>query len=508
MTDHGFARATDGQEFAELQAKLAPLFEKIFPDPSEPRTVLVIPALSLDKRVLAKIQGVQHYEERLLCMLMLLRMPRTRIVYVTSLPIASSIVDYYLQLLAGVPGAHARKRLTLLSAYDSSEDTITEKILARPRLLHRLQQAIGDPSIAHMSVFNVTEAERSLAVRLGIPIYGCDPALSDLGTKSGSRESFRKAGIAMPDGLERLRDADDMAEALTELKRRHPDLRKAVVKLEEGTSGEGNAVFRFQGCPDGPSLRGWVDAELPVRLAYEASDEEWGAFSAKYAELGGIVECWVEGAVKTSPSMQGRIDPLGRVEAISTHDQVMGGPSGQVFKGSTFPADEAYRLAIQDAGMAVGEVLKGSSVLGRFGVDFVSVQREGGWDHYAIEINLRKGGTTHTFRTLQFLTDGTYDPHTGLFLTQRGEPRFYYASDNLKSADYRKLTPPDLVDVAVENGIHFHGATEEGVVFHLIGAVAGHGKLGLVCVSKSPEGAQVLYRETVEILDREALRVP
>ena len=33
----------------------------------------------------------------------------------------------------------------------------------------------------------------------------------------------------------------------------------------------------------------------------------------------------------------------------------------------------------------------------------------------AIEINLRKGGTTHPFLTLQFLTDGTYDPEAAVF---------------------------------------------------------------------------------------------
>ena len=40
---------------------------------------------------------------------------------------------------------------------------------------------------------------------------------------------------------------------------------------------------------------------------------------------------------------------------------------------------------------------------------------DGSWTSYAIEINLRKGGTTHPFLTLQFLTDGRYDAETGLF---------------------------------------------------------------------------------------------
>ncbi len=43
----------------------------------------------------------QSYEERFLFLLMLLRQPRLRMVYVTSLPIAPEIVEYYLALLPG-----------------------------------------------------------------------------------------------------------------------------------------------------------------------------------------------------------------------------------------------------------------------------------------------------------------------------------------------------------------------------------------------------------------------
>lgn len=492
--------------FAELQERLLPMFRRIFPDPRVPRTVVVVPSLSLDHAVLSKITGIQHYEERLLCMLMLLQLPRTRIVYVTSLPIHPGIIDYYLQLLPGVPTVNARKRLTLLSSHDGSAVPITRKILDRPRLLARVRDAIDEPLSAHLTCFNATSLERTLAVRLGIPLYGCDPALNDLGSKSGSREVFREAGVQIPPGFERLRDENDVAEGLTELKRRLPDLRRAVVKLEEGTSGEGNAVFSYEGAPDGPSLAAWVRDQLPLRLRYEAPDETWDTYTAKFSRMSGIVEAWIDGAEKRSPSVQCRIDPLGRVEMISTHDQVLGGPSGQVFLGCTFPADPAYRREIQEISMPVGKVLRERGALGRFGVDFVSVPEENGWQHYAIEINLRKGGTTHTFRTLQFLTDGNYDPASGLFRTPTGQTRFYYASDNIKNPHFCRLTPGDLIDIAVDHRLHFHAATQQGVVFHLIGALSEFGKLGVVCVASSIENSRRLYDQTVEILDREACR--
>jgi hypothetical protein len=70
--------------FRDLQSRLPDLFRKVFPDPRAPRTVVIIPSLSLDQDVMARVTGAHHYEERMLCMLMLLKLPRTRIAYVTS----------------------------------------------------------------------------------------------------------------------------------------------------------------------------------------------------------------------------------------------------------------------------------------------------------------------------------------------------------------------------------------------------------------------------------------
>lgn len=290
-----------------------------------------------------------------------------------------------------------------------------------------------------------------------------------------------------------------------ELKRRNPGLRRAVVKLNDGFSGEGNALFAFEGAPAGGGIGRWVREALPG-LRFEAAQETWEHYREKFGQMGGIAECFVDGEDGRSPSAQCRIDPLGGIEMLSTHDQILGGPSGQIFLGCAFPAAADYRLAIQAAGLQVARVLQQRGVLGRFGIDFVSVRCENRWQHYAIEINLRKGGTSHTFMMLQFLTDGGYDTDTGLYLTPAEQPRYYYATDNLQSERYRGLTPEDLIDIAVDNNLHFHGATQQGVVFHLIGALSEFGKLGLVCVADSAERAHALYANTIEVLDQEAPR--
>jgi hypothetical protein len=494
------------EQFNALQSRLAVQFQACFSDPNAPRTILILPSLSLDPQVMSKVSGVAHYEERMLCLLMLLRMPRTRVVYVTSTPIAPTIIDYYLHLLPGVPSLHARRRLCLLSCDDSQSKPLTQKILDRPRLLERLKEAIGDTALAHMTCFTVSPLERQLALVLGVPIYGCDPALQHWGSKSGSRKIFREAGIEHPAGFEDLGTMEDVARALVQLKSEKPQLAKAVVKINDGFSGEGNAVFDFEKAPQGRALLPWTRSQLP-HLAFEANEMAFETYEAKLLAMGAIVEEWIPGAIKESPSVQFRVDPSGRLEVVSTHDQILGGKNGQIFLGARFPAAPVYRLDIQREGLKAAQALARKGVLGRFGIDFVSVEENGTWRHIAIEINLRKGGTTHPFQMLQFLTDGHYDIQTGQFLTPSGKARCYYASDNLESERYRGLTPDDLIDISVMSGLHFNAATAEGVVFHLIGALSEFGKLGIVAIGETYERAKALYRKSVDTLDRETSKL-
>ncbi|MCB1641450.1 MAG: hypothetical protein KDI37_06940 [Xanthomonadales bacterium] len=506
MDEHGWPARGSSEEraiFQALQARLPGLFRDVFGDPAAERTVVVVPGLSLDTETLSRVSGVRHYEERQLSMLMLLRLPRTRVVFVTSQPLAPAIVDYYLNLLPGIPGGHARNRLHLLSAYDGSSRSLTEKLIERPRLLQRIRTAVGDPATAHLSCFNATDAEVTLAVRLGVPLYACDPALGRWGSKSGSRHAFRQAGVQFPDGAEDLRSRAEVVEALLALQQRQPTLRRAVVKLEEGFSGEGNALVDLKNLETNVAA---LDANLNRRTVPVAEGLSAPDFYRKFNQMGGIVEAFVSGAVKRSPSVQLRINPLAQLELISTHDQVLGGTDEQIFLGSEFPANADYRRDIKDAGRRIGEVLRDAGVLGRMAIDFLSVASETGWQHYAIEINLRKGGTTLPYQMLQFLTAGHYDEAAGEFLTPLGQPRSYVASDNLVRESFRRLVPEDLIDILVEHGLHFDNTRQTGVVFNLIGALAEFGKLGLVAIGCDRAEAQRLFDDTVAVLEREAER--
>ncbi len=494
------ASAEELKLFEQIQKDFSSQFELVFPDHLATKTIVVIPSLTLDTEVLSKIDAALHYEERLLCLLMLLRMPRSQVIYLSSMPIDPVIVDYYLHLLPGITGYHARERLTLLSCYDSSEMPLTQKILQRDRLVERIKKTIKPGYVAHISCFNTTELERTLAVRLGIPVFGCDPSLMNFGSKSGSRKIFMKAGIPTPPGTEDLHTYEDIVHAVAALKDMYPQLKKAVIKLNDGFSGDGNAILSYPDNITKLELFDWIHHNLHGQIKPVAHDLSIEVFLEKFRQMGGIVEAFIDGTIKTSPSVQCVINPLGGIEIVSTHDQVL---NGQIFIGAHFPASMDYSKEIGNMGRIIANELKKAGVIGRFAIDFISVKENDSWKHYAIEINLRKGGTTHPYLMLQFLTDGNYDETTGLFQTANKQNRYYFSSDNVKSDSYKGLTPQDLIDIAMFHGLHFDGATQTGVMFHMIGALSQFGKMGIVTIGASPEEAYSFYTRTIQILDTE-----
>jgi hypothetical protein len=494
--------STDLARFDALKPRLAALWSTIFPGDEDHYTSVVVPSLTLDQSELRKIAGATFYEERLLFLLIRLRNPRAHMVYVTSQPIHPLVLEYYFQLLAGVPASHARARLTLICAHDASPRPLTEKILERPRLMERIREGIPDPARAYLSVFNATPLERTLAVRLDIPLNGVDPELAHLGTKSGSRKVFRAAGVPFPAGREDVRTEQEVVAALADLGKEKPSLRRAVIKLDESFSGEGNALFTY------PGRRTRADVRAALRdLRYAVPAETRETYFEKLARMGGIVEEFLEAAEVASPSVQLRINPRGRVIPVSTHDQILGGPAGQTFLGCRFPAREEYRGAIQDYAQRIGEVLAQRGVVSRFSIDFLATSTpDGRWDVAALEINLRMGGTTHPFLALRFLTGGELDPATGSFHSPSGAAKYYRSTDNLQEERYRGLLPEDLMDILTDNQLHYGHRTETGVLFHLIGALSEYGKVGLTAIGNSRQDAEDLYARAVAILDREAAR--
>jgi hypothetical protein len=485
-------------EFERLQSKLRDFWPSLTLRSigDIERTAVVVHSISFEVPD-HLIPTFPAYEERFLCLLItLLRGPRSRVIYVTSQPILPRIIDYFFRLVPELDTPESRSRFHVVSLVDGTNRPLSAKLLERPGALERIRRLIADPEIAFLLPFSTSPLEVELAVRLGIPLYGADPSLEHLGTKRGGRRVFTDEDVPLPLGFD-VDGGDDVVAAIEEIRARRPEVSDVVVKLNRGVSGLGNALVHVAGADGARSLGERV-------AALELEDEQLSAeeYLAALDRLGGIVEERILGDDFRSPSVQLRISPAGQVDVLSTHDQVLGGPHGQTYFGCHFPADEEYAPQLALEGLKVGKRLAREGVIGRCAVDFVCVRSAEAWKPYALEINLRCGGTTHPFFTLQALTDGLYDPLAGEYRSHDGALKHYAATDHLDDPAYASLTPDDLLDVVSARGIGWDPERETGVALHMVSALAVAGRIGLTAIGDTLEEARMLYYDVKRTLDQ------
>ncbi len=477
--------------FDTLQREFCLRYQESDPLDLEAGTVVVVPSLTFPVGELRKIVAIQHYEERMLYLLLLLRRRGVRVIYLSSCPIEDAVIEYYLSFMPD-PAA-ARGRLHLLSVGDPAPRPLTAKLLERPDLLESVRELIGDPAEAFVLPFNVTPLEGLLAEALGLPVYGPRPSHAALGSKTGSRRIARRAGVPVLAGAEDLWSLGEVEWAVRRLRQRVPMPPGAVVKLNNGFSGQGNAVIaldRFNG-----SLE-------DATTSFCAAGESWASFAAKIQQGGAVTEELLRAPGLTSPSVQLRITPGGATRVLSTHDQVLGGPNRQVYLGCQFPADAAYRSVIQEAACRAARVLASHGVIGSFGIDFFAVP-DGRHRHqvYLAEINLRIGGTTHPFGLAQLAMDARYDAGSGR-LHADGRAKSYVCTDNFKSERLAGSSPEAVIARLRRRRLTFDPKRKTGVALHLLGALRGFGKMGMTCIGDSRAEAEYLYREAVAALER------
>jgi PGM1 C-terminal domain len=486
-----------GKTFAELQAQ----FREIWPTVTlrslgdVARTIVVVHSISFDVPD-QLIPVFPAYEERFLCLVLsLLRAPKSRVIYVTSQPIHARVLDYYFSLVPELDTPEARGRFEAVSLVDGRNEPLSQKLLGRPGAIERIRRLIGEPEVAMIVPFCMTAYEVGLAEALQLPIYGSDPELNWLGSKTGSRRVFLDEDVQHPVGLD-VRGVDDLAPALLEVRERSPSAQAAVLKLDLGVSGLGNALLDLDA------------ADRDLRSAIELEDGELDVeqYLALLDEQGGIVEERIAGDDFRSPSVQLRVSPTGQIDIMSTHDQILGGANGQTYFGCHFPADPGYAPQIAAEALKVGRRLTREGVIGRAAVDFAAVRRKGSWEPYALEINLRCGGTTHPLFALTTLTDGVYDPLAGEWRTRLGDIKHYVATDHLDSPAYQSLTPDDLLDVVAGAGLGWDEEREVGVVLHMISAIAAVGRIGLTAIGDTFDEARQRYYGVKAAVDVAAQR--
>lgn len=481
------------ERFEDLQGRLGEVLALNHPGSTAPHVLVALPSYSLGESLLShyadRIAALEH--RYLLAALLLPRIPGCELVFVSSIAPGDDVVGYYASLVPAEQ-RHAFARLRVIAVPDDSHRSVAAKLLDHPEVLDELRSAIGGRP-AFIEPWNVTTDEVEVARRLGVPINGTAPELWPLGFKSAGRRLFRQAGVPVPAGREDVRTIDDVLAAIAAVRAACPDVPGVVIKHDDSGAGDGNAVIDLRA--GGHPL---AEDGLRLRLA--------GLAPWYLADLGkgGVVEELVCGGSFRSPSVQVDLLPSGEVRVLATHEQVLGGDTGQVYTGCGFPADPAYAAELGRHGQAVGRALAAQGAVGRASVDFAAASDDGRrWRVRALEINLRKGGTTHPYAALRNLVPGRYDPAAGRWVAEvDGSARAYWATDNLLEPGLHRADPSEAIAAVAGAGLQFDPRSGTGVVLHMLSCLAIEGRLGLTAIGRSPQHAAELYQGAADALHR------
>ncbi|WP_242659241.1 peptide ligase PGM1-related protein [Thermostaphylospora chromogena] len=418
----------------------------------------------------------------MLFLLLTLREPGVRVIYLSTEPVDPEIVEYYLGFLDDPESARSRLHMVDLGGGRDVEP-LTRAVLERPDVIARLRELTGPD--AWLVPFVVSEDEQRLSQALSIPIYGPPLHLAGLGSKTGARVAGEAAGVPMARGFADLWSLPEVEQAARAL----APANRLMVKLNDGYSGLGNALVS--------TLAGVPLTESPT--SFSSAEETWASFAEKISQRGAVVEEFIEERPLHSPSALARITPGGRWDIVATHDQVLGGPNSDVYLGCTFPARDEYRAVVTQSAAAISRVLAERGVIGLFGMDFFATRSGDGYRALLCEINLRIGGTTHPFGAALLTTGGSYDAATGTLVAE-GRRKYYTATDNCSSSWLRGRTPGDVVRLLDALGLGFDRTRRTGNVLHLMGAIPRYGKVGFTSIGDSREEASELHEATVKAL--------
>jgi hypothetical protein len=438
--------AQPGKSFDELQAGLGAALAANRPGATVPHAVVAMASHSVNESMLS------HYGDRVFALehrflasgLMTHRLPYASWLYLSSVRPTDPVVDYLRRLGPDQIGFAARTRLVELD--DTRPLSMARKLLDQPQLLESLRLELAR-RVAVIEPWNVTDVEVAVAEALQLPVNGADPKLRHLGHKSAGRRLFRQAGAPVPAGLEGIRTPDDLTAAVEVIRSLRPGTTGVVVKHDDSGAGDGNVVLPLRDATGRPVSREELRASVLGLPDWYLTD----------LQQGGVVEELLGGREFTSPSCQIDLLPDGSVTVLATHEQVLGGENGQVFQGCRFPADSAYAAD------------------------------HGGWRVFVLEVNLRKGGTSHPYSTLRNLVPGRYEPHWGSWLTNADHtPRAYACTDNFVDPAFVGLDPAAVIRAVQQAGVEFDHRTQTGVVLHMLAGLGIDGRFGYTCIGRTP----------------------
>ena len=190
----------------------------------------------------------------------------------------------------------------------------------------------------------------------------------------------------------------------------------------------------------------------------------------------------------------------GSIEVISSHEQILDN-QGMRFLGCKYPARKDYRKEIEILGEKAGHALLKNNIYGIFSADFLVVKKDQEFSISLIELNIRKGGTTHPFWTCKLaLGETKRSESSGHLVGKDGKEYIYCSNDNYEGKAYGRCSIKEILNNSKNKNLIFSTSRGEGVIFHLLSAWEPLGKIGYTIIAQCKERLQEIECELDKVL--------
>lgn len=454
--------------------------------------VICLSSMTFDKVLTEAIKGLEHYEMRCLWEISRVKNGNVHVHFFSKRKVHQEAIRHFSKVFD-----LTNEELERIHFYS------VEEILKTTFLPEDLSDYIKDFGAvarefkkicslnnAYLECFVLTEKEKHLVDNYNIPTWWSHEDLDYYKTKSGNRKILRGV-TAIPRGIENLHSYEESLHALKNLSHQ-TNARRFVIKLNDGVSGDGNGFINLKN--GGSSI---IEALENINFVSPKMTTE--KFFTEMRKLGGVIEEFIEGENKRSPSVQLLLSPNGDFEILSSHEQILD-ESGSRFLGSEFPAKEDHRESIMREAEKVAKKLCTLNLSGIVGLDFLTVKNANGLiETYLIEMNIRKGGTTHPYWSARTALGALPCPVKGTL--RKGKKEWVYRSnDNLSDGGGCRRSLSGLMEKAEKAGLTYCPQRKTGAIFHMLSCWEPEGKCGATFIGETPEEAMILEENLIKLL--------
>lgn len=450
-------------------------------------TLVYVPSIALGPLTRRHLAGLDYFQERNYYLAAGVREPDTQIIFVLSRAMQDDLLDAHLDLLRRTLALSQASlaRIHVLKVEQPPDRSLSAALLADKASLERLRTLLQSRR-AGFDFWTVGEDEIALAGAFGLPYIGMPPDRAGADSKATAKRMFRQAGVQTPPDFGVFHDLSSLWRACAD--GTFSPARTVLLKLnsEEG----GNGIARLP-----------LDADLSTAQAMRSAiaiDKPYiqlAEFEEQMALQGALVETFLDDNVIASPSVKMLIDEDGKVSCLATHDQIL---LNSMYLGCRFPADAAYRSLVSSAGFRIGLQCARDGWRGIVSIDFLLTGSRAGsgpieQDLWAIEINARKGATTHPYFWTRTLTGATYDADRGI-LHANGRETVYRSAEYVASPRLAHLSGSQILELIRRADLEYDPATRKGVLVHMLSCARLHRKIGVTAIANTHEDTDTYIR--------------